>query len=231
MKRPTQQPLALELAPRYGREDFMPAPCNADALSWISNWPDWPGPALALHGPAGAGKTHLLHIWVAASEGVLLQGPDLTLEAAHDLAGTPVAIDRADAMVQPEPFLHLYNMQREAGAHLLFAARTPPANWTHGLPDLSSRLATAPAVEIRQPDDSLLSALLLKYASDRQLDLTPSAYAYLLPRMDRSFAGVQETVARLDRAALGQQKRHVSRDLVIAVLAGTDGVNDGVDEG
>ena len=61
MKRPTQQPLALELSPRYGREDFMPAPCNADALSWISNWPDWPGPALALHGPAGSGKTHLLH--------------------------------------------------------------------------------------------------------------------------------------------------------------------------
>jgi len=223
MKAPTQQPLALEQAPRYGRQDFMAAPCNADALSWISSWPNWPGPALALYGPAGSGKTHLLHIWVEASGGVLLQGPDLALEVAHELAGTPVAIDRADAMTAPEPFLHLYNMQREAGAHLLFAGRSPPSSWTHGLPDLSSRLATAPAVEIHEPDDSLLSALLLKYAGDRQLDLTPSAYAYLLPRMERSFAGVQDIVARLDRAALGQQKRHVSRDLVIVVLAEQQG--------
>ncbi|MDF1721137.1 MAG: DnaA/Hda family protein [Minwuia sp.] len=196
----------------------MPAPCNADALAWIAAWPDWPGPALALHGPAGSGKTHLLHIWRDTSGGTLLQGPDLDMDTAHALAGQPVAIDRADAMADPEPLFHLYNMQRDAGAHLLLAARTPPAHWTHGLPDLASRLATAPAVEIAEPDDTLLSALILKYAADRQLDLTESAFAYLLPRMVRSFAGVEETVRRLDRVALGQQRRRVSRDMVIAVL-------------
>ncbi len=197
----------------------MPAPCNADALAWIGAWPDWPGPALALYGPAGSGKTHLLHIWCEVSEGRLIQGPDLDLETAHALAGGPVAIDRADALTDPEPLFHLYNMQRDAGSHLLLAARTPPARWTHGLPDLASRLATAPAARIGEPDDTLLSALILKYANDRQLDLTPSAFSYLLPRMERSFAGVQDIVRRLDRAALGQQRRQVSRDMVIAVLS------------
>ncbi len=222
MKHPPQDPLDLNQRPRYGRQDFMPAPCNADALAWVGAWPDWPGPALALYGPAGSGKTHLLHIWQQAGGGVLLQGPDLDLERAHALAGKPVAIDRADAMTDPEPLFHLYNMQRDAESHLLLAARTPPAHWTHGLPDLASRLATAPAVRIGEPDDTLLSALILKYANDRQLDLTPAAFSYLLPRMERSFAGVQDIVRRIDRVALGQQRRLVSRDMVIAVLSAGD---------
>lgn len=222
MKHPSQVPLDLNQRPRYGRQDFMPAPCNADALAWVGAWPDWPGPALALYGPAGSGKTHLLHIWRQASDGVLLQGPELDLDGAHELVGRPVAIDRADAVTDPEPLFHLYNMQRDAGSHLMLAARTPPARWTHGLPDLASRLATAPAVGIGEPDDTLLSALILKYANDRQLDLTQAAFSYLLPRMERSFAGVQDIVQRLDRAALGQQKRLVSRDMVIAVLQDDD---------
>src|SRR5262245_3729974 len=58
--------LTLDLGlppPTYLRRDFMVAGGNQDALAWIDRWPDWPGPALALAGPAGCGKTHLAHIW------------------------------------------------------------------------------------------------------------------------------------------------------------------------
>ena len=46
-------------------EDFMPAPCNRDALAWLERWPSWPACALVLYGPAGCGKSHLARIWAA----------------------------------------------------------------------------------------------------------------------------------------------------------------------
>ena len=58
-------PLTWGTRRRTAREDFLPAPSNAAALAWIERWPDWPGPALALYGPAGCGKTHLASIWQA----------------------------------------------------------------------------------------------------------------------------------------------------------------------
>ncbi|MEM8951362.1 MAG: DNA replication protein, partial [Pseudomonadota bacterium] len=60
-----QLPLAFDHRTARGIEDFMPAESNRDALAWLERWPDWPAPALVLHGPSGAGKTHLAQIWAA----------------------------------------------------------------------------------------------------------------------------------------------------------------------
>ena len=66
--------LVLDLGHRsaHGVEDYLVAPCNQDAVAWLDRWPDWPGPALALHGPAACGKTHLPHIWINRSGAQLL---------------------------------------------------------------------------------------------------------------------------------------------------------------
>ena len=60
---PRQLPLHLAVPSSYGRADFLPAAANESAVAWIERWPDWPGPSSALAGPAGSGKTHLLHLW------------------------------------------------------------------------------------------------------------------------------------------------------------------------
>ena len=54
--------LTFDLAlppPSYTREEFVVGNGNREALGWIDRWPDWSAPALALSGPAGAGKTIL----------------------------------------------------------------------------------------------------------------------------------------------------------------------------
>src|SRR3546814_4523758 len=60
-------------------EDFLVADSNAEAVGWLDRWPDWPAPALVIHGPAGCGKTHLTQVWRARSRAVPL--------AAEELAG------------------------------------------------------------------------------------------------------------------------------------------------
>jgi chromosomal replication initiation ATPase DnaA len=213
--------LALDLGfrPALGREDFMVAPCNEAAVAWIDRWPDWPGPALALAGPAGSGKTHLAHVWRARTGAALIPGPAVKGEIDLLLWGaTHAVVDDGDA-ADEETLLHLYNRLAQAGASLLVTAAAPPARWGTRLADLASRLRAAPVAAIGMPDDALIEAVMVKLFADRQLVPAPEVIAYLLARIERSFDGVRRTVAALDRAALAE-RRTVTIQLARAVLEG-----------
>jgi DnaA regulatory inactivator Hda len=203
----TQLPLDLGFRPALGRADFLIAPCNAAAIAWLDRWPEWPGVALALWGPAGSGKTHLVEVWRARSGAATIAPRALASPLVPQLLGAAraVAIDDADG-VDEEALLHLYNLLAERQGHLLLAAREPPARWPLHLADLRSRLLASPAVAVEAPDDALLGAVLVKLFGDRQLRIGEDVIAYLLPRIERSFASAQDIVAALDRAALAGQR-------------------------
>lgn len=208
-----QLPFDFAHDPDYGADAFIEAPCNRAALAWIGRWPDWSAPGLAVHGPAGCGKTHLASIWQAMSGAVALSPVILASDRVPSLLGDARAalIDTDDAPSldadRERALTHLYNLLKERGGHLLLLARTPPARWSIALADLRSRLAALPAVRIDAPDDELLQLLLVKLLADRQLDAAPEAVVFLLPRMPRSFAAARRLVAELDRRALAGGRR------------------------
>lgn len=217
-----QLPLDLGGRPALGREDFMVAPCNQAAVAWIDRWPDWPGPALALAGPAGCGKTHLAHVWRARTDAVLIPGTAVRGAIDALLSGaTHAVVDDAES-ADEETLLHLYNRLALAGASLLITAATPPARWGIRLADLASRLRAAPVAAIGAPDDALIEAVMVKLFADRQLVPAPEVIAYLLARIERSFDAVRRTVAALDRAALAE-RRTVTVQLARSVLEGEGG--------
>ncbi len=190
------------------RTDFLISDSNAGALAWIDRWSDWPSRALALHGPAGCGKTHLVHVWCSQSAGVIVPGEALSEEVVARLVSERrhrIAIDDADRACEL-PLLHLYNFCTATRGGLLVAARQPPAAWTVVLPDLDSRLRAVLAIGIGLPDDALLGAVLVKHFADRQLRVAPEVVAYLLRHMERSFAAAAEMAARLDLVSLRDRR-------------------------
>ena len=219
--------LALDLGhrPALGRDDFLVAACNRDAVAWLDRWPDWPAGGLAIVGPAGCGKSHLASVWRATSGAPLLAPADLDRgEPAALLAGaTACVIDDADRAIaggaRERALLHLYNHLREARGQLLLTGRTPPARWPIALPDLASRLAAVPAVGVGMPDEALLAAVLVKLFADRQLRVGQDVVMFLVPRLERSFEAARQIVAAIDRAALAGG-RAVTVPLVREVLAG-----------
>jgi chromosomal replication initiation ATPase DnaA len=194
-----QLPLPFQHQPRFDAGDFIPATSNQPALAWLNA--AWPDQRLALFGPAGCGKSHLLHIWAQRTGAPVLSGPVLTdLESIPPHGG--LALDDADIVRDETLLLHLLNTARDRSLHLLLSGRTAPARWPARLPDLSSRLRAITAVEIAPPDDELLSALLKRLVADRQLVMSQAAQDFLLVRLPRSPAALREAVTRLDRESL-----------------------------
>jgi len=218
MKKASQLIFDLTRPPAYSAADFLPAPCNAAAMGWIERWPGWPGWALALSGPPASGKSHLARIFAVKSGSVAVPAEVLTPDNIPDIAGDHgVVVEDADRGVDETALFHLYNLQKEQGRPLLLTGRKPPNRWKVKLPDLRSRLATLPVAEIGSPDDMLLEALLVKLFSDRQLRIGPEVTAYLLPRIERSFASVRTVVEQLDQAALASG-RAVTLPLIRTVI-------------
>jgi chromosomal replication initiation ATPase DnaA len=203
--------LALNLGHRTAldHEDFLVAPSNADAVAWLDRWPGWPAPALALHGPAGCGKSHLAQVWRARSHAVLIAGHALVEDRVPEVidgAGA-VVVEDVDRGAHEEVLLHLYNALAERAGFLLLTGRTAPARWPLVLPDLRSRLKAIPAVAIEPPDDALLAAVMVKMFADRQLAVGVDVVSYLVAHIERSFEAARGVVAALDGAALARRRR------------------------
>ena len=199
-------------------DDFLVAQCNAAAVAWIDRWPDWPAPGLAIHGPEGCGKSHLVQVFLARSRGRILTVSDLLRRDVFVAARNFPAFvfedaDSAIESVHEEALFHLYNDLAETGRHILFTAKQPPSRWTIRLPDLRSRLNAMPVAVIGTPDEALISAVLVKLFADRQLKVSPEVVSYMLPRMERSFSAARELVAAVDARALAER-----RDIAIPLV-------------
>ncbi|MEM9736502.1 MAG: DnaA/Hda family protein, partial [Pseudomonadota bacterium] len=136
----------------------------------------------------------------------------------------PVLVEDGDRVAghrdAEERLFHLINRQAAHGAPLLITARTRPGTWPVELPDLASRLATFAIAEIDVPDDVLLSSVLVKIFTDRQLKVSGEVIRYIALRIERSCAAAEDLVSLLDQASL-EQKREITKRFVGEVTGWT----------
>ncbi|HET9160857.1 MAG TPA: hypothetical protein VFN88_09610 [Caulobacteraceae bacterium] len=153
---------------------------------------------MALVGPEGTGKTHLAQSWAARA------GPDAVL------------IENAEAFADEDKLFHLINAA-PLGKGLLLTSRTRPIAWPARLPDLRSRLNALSVAELDEPDDALLTQMIMKLFRERNIRPQEDVLPYLLRRIERSAPAAQALVAKIDEAA-DQQGRAVSRAFVRQIL-------------
>ncbi len=152
---------------------------NRAAIDALNDASAWPYGTAILAGPPRSGKS-LLARWAEA-------------------AGRIEAIDGADLVGETELFHH-WNRAQESGRTLLLVTDRNP--WDIALPDLRSRLGAALHIAIGLPDDEMVGALIAAHAEARSLALGEGALTYLVPRLERSFAGIEAVVAAIDRLSL-----------------------------
>ena len=179
--------IALPL-PHRGADDpdsIILGPANAHVIQALRHPDDWPFGTAILRGGARSGKS-LLGRWFSAS-------------------GGGAVIDGADRWDETELF-HRWNASQEKGAGQSKGAGLllicDADGWNIRLPDLASRLSAALQLEIHEPDDAMAAELMQSMAQQRGLALGEGATAYLVPRIERSFAGIERTVDAIDRLTL-----------------------------
>lgn len=215
--------LSFDLPARaaLGRDDFFVTRSNALAVALIDAPQSWSNGKLLLIGPEGAGKTHLAHVWAAQSGAQIISARDLNEDAVPDLLRGPVVVEDVEQIAGQRTheiaLFHLHNLAGAEGKPLLLSARNAPQRWALTLPDLESRLQALQIAQLDAPDDTLLSAVMMKLFADRQLNPAPDVIPFLTKRIDRSFAAAQNIVTALDKAGL-DAKRPLTRAFAAAVL-------------
>lgn len=217
--------LGLPFRPALGREDFLVAGSNREAIDFIDSWPDWREPVAVIYGPKSCGKSHILNVWRSRTDGIALTADDLSaekLEATLNQLPGNFTIDNLDeimsagAPVQQAVF-HLINAIRNKGGSLLCTTCILPGEWDIALKDLESRLKGAHLLKIDVPDDDLLFAIFVKLFHERQMVVEPDIIQYILARCDRDFETIFSMVEKIDAASL-QQKRRITLPFVKKVL-------------
>lgn len=171
--------------------------CNAEAASILNAWPDGVTPVLALHGPAGSGKTRLAETWAERVGALPLHGAEVALIDPLEMEGQAVLLDRAQD-ADDESLFHLINLTLSSGGALLMVSRAPPSAWPVALPDLRSRLDSIRAIQVETPDDAVMAAILRERFAERSIAPTEDVIDYLVRRLERTPEALQDAVARLD---------------------------------
>lgn len=219
-----QIPFDLGHRTAMGRDDFLIAPNNQDAVAWIDLWPEWPAPVLILYGPVASGKSHLAAVWGEKANAACVRPSSLNDSSIREIASAAkhIILEDADKLIGnvegEKGLFHLYNLFKEERRSVLLTLQEPPVRRAFAIPDLASRLRAAPAVAIREPDDVLLGAILVKLFNDRQLRVSTEVVSYILSHMERSFEEARRVVSEADLRAI-TEKRAVSVPLLKEILS------------
>jgi hypothetical protein len=193
--------IALPLVTARGAETVVLGPSLIAVIDALQTADRWPFRTAILAGPPRSGKS-LLARWFTES-------------------GAGDAIDDADTLPENDLFHHWNRAQADQRPLLLVTNRAPGA-WTIALPDLASRLGAALLIEIDVPDDELAAGLMAEHAKRRGLTLNDQVLAYLLPRIERSHAGIELLIETIDRLSL-ERKAAVTISLAREALAERSG--------
>lgn len=198
-----------------GREDFMVAPCNSEAFNMVDSWPNWLTHGLIIYGSKGCGKSHLAHLFadkvrIFADRPVqisLIDAARINMRNVNRISeeNPSIVVENLTPKVNSEALFHLFNIYNTEGRYMLLTAETAPSRMRFALKDLQSRLNMLPSIAIKEPDDRMLQALIVKLFNDRQIIISPEILTFIVNNAQRSYAYIENLVAEIDALSLAYQ--------------------------
>ena len=187
----------------YLKEDFYVSDSNQEAYDFINSWPKWIKKIINIFGPSGSGKTHLTSILKSKTTVLETQPKQLNDKIFFKFKTKEVLIIENLEDNVPEKILYsLWNAAVQDNKYLLITSKKPINQYGFKLPDLRSRINEIITIGIKLPSDDLISVILAKNFSDKQIKVEKKHIDYIIKRIDRSYEKISQFVITLDKYSL-----------------------------
>ena len=187
----------------YKKEDFYVSPSNEEAFDFISSWPKWIKRIVNIFGPAGSGKSHLASILKSKTKCLEILPKDLNENIISEFKTKEVLIiENFNEKVSEQLLFSLWNTALQDNKYFLINSIKPISSYKFKLPDLVSRIKSSLSIGIKLPSDDLISAIIAKNFSDKQIIVEEKHIDYIIKRIDRSYEKISQFILTLDSYSL-----------------------------
>ena len=187
----------------YLKEDFYVSRSNQEAYELINSWPKWVKKICNIFGPLGSGKTHLMSILKKKTSTLEIQSNELDDKIFFEFKTREVLIiENFNGKVPENLLFSLWNVALQDNKYLLITSTKPINTYKFKLADLKSRVSSSMFIGINLPDDDLISVILAKNFSDKQIKVKKKHIDYIIKRIDRSYEKISQFISVLDKYSL-----------------------------
>ena len=191
----------------YLEHDYYLSSSNQDAYNLINCWPKWIKKTINLYGEKFSGKSHLASIFEKITTCIKTFSKEFSNETIQNFKTKQALIIEDLDENFPENLLYtILNTVEQENKYLLITSLKPLNRFDFKLPDLVSRIRNSLTVGIKNPDDNLIYALLIKYLSDRQINIDKKLIEYIIKRIDRSYEKIFLFIHKIDKLSLKKGK-------------------------
>jgi chromosomal replication initiation ATPase DnaA len=187
----------------YKREDFYVSPSNQEAYDFINSWPRWIKKIVNIFGPSGSGKSHLASILKNKTSCLQINSNELNEKIfIRYKTKETLIIENLDKKISEKLLFSLWNVALQDNKYLMTTSKKPISSYKFKLKDLESRVKSSLIFGINLPNDDLISVILAKNFSDKQIKVEKKHIDYIIKRIDRSYEKISQFILTLDKYSL-----------------------------
>ena len=187
----------------YKREDFYVSPSNQEAYDFINNWPKWIKRIVNIFGPSGSGKSHLASILKGKTSCLHINSKDLSEKIFLQFkTKEALIIENVDEKISEKLLFSLWNIAIQDNKYLMITSKKSISSYKFKLKDLVSRVKSCLIIGINLPSDDLISVIIAKNFSDKQIIVEKKHIDYIIKRIDRSYEKISHFILTLDKYSL-----------------------------
>ena len=187
----------------YKKEDFYVSPSNQEAYDFINSWPKWIKRTVNIFGPSGSGKSHLASMLKSKTSYLQIKAKNLDDEIFFKFkTKETLIIENIEEKIPEKLLFSLWNTILQDNKYLLITSQKPINSSKFKLRDLMSRVNSSLIIGINLPSDDLISVILAKNFSDKQIKVEKKHIDYIIKRIDRSYEKISQFILTLDKYSL-----------------------------
>ena len=208
---------------KYYEQDYYVSSNNFSAYRLIESWPNWPDKWVNIFGPIGCGKTHLSNILKKKINSVeILNAKSITNETISKFEKLNcLIIDNYEKNINEKTFYSILNSSKQLDTYIVINSISPIKDIKFDLKDLQSRAKSFVNLGIELPTDDLLTVIISKFFSEKQIEINPKISEYIIKNIERSYEKVFKCIKEIDDLSLSSGKS-ININLIKKVLTNNE---------